>query len=268
MSELKQEEQVEYDTLHKALIAQGGATKGQVKAAGLKDPEGVARLTELGWINPANANEAATETVVIEREVCDDTCEYSGVGAACDRPDGSECSLVNAALDKANGIADNEDGGPTVFEPLVIGKPMGEGSKVDLHLNPESDDPIIKRALKIGIIPERIALFTDISALERECQLIKPQSTASKEVPPKKQLVREGYIIKGKPARIECTVELTEMRSRNVARCTYDEGQLGDFLRHERIEPRCVNNLNFDRCCVPNKRGMLVTVITIDYMKE
>lgn len=157
----------------------------------------------------------------------------------------------------------------TKTEPLMIGKPMGKGStgNVNLNLDPESDDPIIKRAIKIGILPERIALFTDISALERECQLIKPQSTALKEKP-KKQIVREGYIIKGEPTRIECIVELTELRSRNVPRCTYDEGQLGDFLRHERIEPRCVNNLNFDRCCTPDKRGMLVTVITIDYMKE
>ncbi len=156
----------------------------------------------------------------------------------------------------------------TVSEPL-IGKPIGKGSAGDPppYLDPGSDDPIIKRALKIGIIPEKIALYTDIGELERLCQLIKPQSTARK-VEKKKQIVREGYIIKGEPQQITCTVEMTPARAQHVARCTYDEGQLGDFLRHERIDPRCVNNLNFDRSCTVNKNGALVTVITIDFMKE
>ena len=157
-------------------------------------------------------------------------------------------------------------------EPLIIGKPVGVGTanKPPANLDPTSDDPIIKRALKIGIIPERIALFTSLEELKRQCQLIKPQSTALnalKKIMPKKQIVREGYIVRGDPARITCTVEMTVARSKNVARCTYDEGQLGDFLQHERIDARCVNNLYFDRCCTP-KKGVLVTVITIDYMKE
>jgi hypothetical protein len=100
--------------------------------------------------------------------------------------------------------------------------------------------------------------------------LIKPQTTAFdkiKKILPKKQIVRDGYLVKGEPTRITCTVEMTEARAKHVARCSFDEGRLGDFLRHERINPRCVNNLTFDRCCTP-KKGLLITVITIDYMKE
>jgi len=157
-------------------------------------------------------------------------------------------------------------------EPLIIGKPIGVGSanKPAANLDPTSDDPIIKRALKIGLPPERVALFTSLEELKRQCQLIKPQSTALnalKKILPKKQIVRDGYLVKGEPTRITCTVEMTEARAKHVARCSFDEGRLGDFLRHERINPRCVNNLNFDRCCTP-KKGMLTTVITIDYMKE
>jgi len=162
-----------------------------------------------------------------------------------------------------------DDKGDSVADGPLIGMPVGKGSTDEpaQPLDPESDHPVIKRALKIGIIPERIALFTDITELERQCQLIEPQSTATVGKP-KKQVIREGYIIKGEPERVECIIEMSPARAQHVARCTYDEGQLGDFLRHKRIDPRSVNNLNFDRSCTVNKRGVLVTVITIDYMKE
>jgi hypothetical protein len=170
------------------------------------------------------------------------------------------CSMLKDATDSVDEAGDTS--------PL-IGKPIGQGSTQEPapKLDPESDHPVIKRAIKIGMLPERIALFTDITELERQCQLIKPQSTVKPAEKAKKQVIRGGYIIKGKPATLECTVEMTEARSMHVARCNYDEGQLADFLRLERIDPRCINKLNFDRQCVP-KKGMLVTVITIDYMKE
>jgi hypothetical protein len=50
--ELSAEQQVEYDELYKTLVAQGGPTVGKLKAAGHKDPDGVARLVEFGWVNP------------------------------------------------------------------------------------------------------------------------------------------------------------------------------------------------------------------------
>lgn len=50
--ELTSEQQAEYDELHKELVAQGGPTKGRLKAAGIRNPGGVARLIELGWVNP------------------------------------------------------------------------------------------------------------------------------------------------------------------------------------------------------------------------
>jgi len=50
--ELSVEQQAEYDKLYKSLVAQGGPLIGKLKAAGHKDPNGVARLIELGWVNP------------------------------------------------------------------------------------------------------------------------------------------------------------------------------------------------------------------------
>jgi hypothetical protein len=180
--------------------------------------------------------------------------------------------LANTTPNAAKALTESNKSREVIAEMTVplIGKPIGKGSTANpaSKLDPESDHPVIKRAIKIGILPERIALFTDITELERQCQLIKPQSTAKAgKKKKKKQVIRGGYIIKGEPTIIKCTIEMTEARAQHVARCTYDEGQLGDFLRHERIDPRCVNNLTFNRCCVP-KRGMLVTVVTIDYMKE
>lgn len=69
MLELTEVEQVEYDGLYKALVAQGGPTVGKLKAAGHKDPEGVARLVELGWVNPeADAVVVDSEEVLVEVE--------------------------------------------------------------------------------------------------------------------------------------------------------------------------------------------------------
>lgn len=50
--ELSEVEQVEYDALHKELVAQGGPTKGHLKEAGRRAPEKVKRLMSLGWVSP------------------------------------------------------------------------------------------------------------------------------------------------------------------------------------------------------------------------
>ena len=78
--ELTAEQQTEYDELHKALVAQGGPTIGTLKTAGRNDPEGVARLAELGWVNPdgteevsdfAKAKKAAEEAEKIASDAID-----------------------------------------------------------------------------------------------------------------------------------------------------------------------------------------------------
>ena len=178
------------------------------------------------------------------------------------------CTMLKDALDSVDESPILPEENSELPDLPLIGKPIGIGSAGDPPpaLDPESDHPVIKRALKIGMIPEQIAKYTDMGELERYCQLIKPQVT-KETVIPKKQIVREGYIVRGEPNQITCIVEMTTARAAHVARCTYDEGQLADFLRHERIDPRTVNSLTFNRCCVP-KNNVLVTEITIDYMKE
>jgi len=78
--ELNEKQQTEYDELHKRLVAQGGPTIGTLKTAGRNDPEGVARLAELGWVNPdgteevsdfAKAKKAAEEAEKIASDAID-----------------------------------------------------------------------------------------------------------------------------------------------------------------------------------------------------
>lgn len=87
--ELTVEQQVEYDALHKELVAQGGPTIGKLKAAGHKDPDGVARLIELGWANPeevgtvdaTSEDEIQTEDVIDEFEAAEIEAEEAQIAA-------------------------------------------------------------------------------------------------------------------------------------------------------------------------------------------
>jgi hypothetical protein len=98
--ELSAEQQLEYDELYKKLVAQGGPLIGKLKAAGHKDPDGVARLVELGWVNPETTepNEPA--------EVQDDgrTEQVEGDLELAKK----EAAEAQAAADKANKLADEK----------------------------------------------------------------------------------------------------------------------------------------------------------------
>jgi hypothetical protein len=100
--ELTAEQQVEYDALYKELVAQGGPKIGKLKAAGLKDPEGVARLIELGWVNP--------EAPIIESGVSENTgIEYmktNPVSAVLRKPEETELEAAKQAAEEAQEVAE------------------------------------------------------------------------------------------------------------------------------------------------------------------
>jgi hypothetical protein len=84
--ELTAEQQIEYDVMHKAFVAQGGPNAGKLKAAGHKDPDGVACLVALGWVNP-EAVELEIETEEVDTDLkCSDCHIY-----------GTECDNTNPA---------------------------------------------------------------------------------------------------------------------------------------------------------------------------
>lgn len=92
--ELTADQQVEYDKLYKELVAQGGPKVGKLKAAGLKDPDGVARLVELGWVNP-EAVEPEIETEEVDTELkCSDCHIY---GTECDNTNPADPACDNFA---------------------------------------------------------------------------------------------------------------------------------------------------------------------------
>lgn len=94
--ELTAEQQAEYDVLFKELVAQGGPKVGKLKAAGNKDPDGVARLIELGWVNPdAVATHRTIVNIATGKET--DVRDYSGLTKETDKaPVGPEESELEA----------------------------------------------------------------------------------------------------------------------------------------------------------------------------
>jgi len=93
--ELTAEQQTEYDELHKGLVAQGGPTIGTLKTAGRNDPEGVARLIELGWVNPEIADDGRTEQV-------EGDLEFEAAKKAAEEAE----KIASDAIDKANRAAE------------------------------------------------------------------------------------------------------------------------------------------------------------------
>ena len=94
--ELNEKQQTEYDELHKALVAQGGPTIGTLKTAGRNDPEGVARLAELGWFNPESVGEE--EFDIEETGVNPEASEFEAAKKAAEEAE----KIASDAIDKAN----------------------------------------------------------------------------------------------------------------------------------------------------------------------
>ena len=122
----------------------------------------------------------------------------------------------------------------------------------------------IDRAKVLGMTDEQIATYSDPVILKMACDQIKPQATAysveKKPVPVRRQFT-------GEPAQATCVIEITETRATHVHRCNYDEGQLGDFCRRQRIDVASIEKLTFIRDCLPDKRRYLTTTVIIDYRK-
>lgn len=123
---------------------------------------------------------------------------------------------------------------------------------------------IVKRAQKIGMSNEMISTYSDAAALQMACQVIKPQATSKpffrKRPPPEMR-------IKGEPANITFTSEITEARAGLVNRVTYDEGQMNDFLRRERIDLRSIQHVRVDRNFEADCHSILSTGFIINYLK-
>ena len=124
---------------------------------------------------------------------------------------------------------------------------------------------IVKRAKNLGFTDEQIATYTDPVALKIACDQVKPQATLYSE--PEKKVTHHRRFV-GEPAQAICVTEITEVRASHVPRCTYDEGQLGDFCRRERIAPDSIQKLTFTRDCVLTDQKVFITKIVIDYLKK
>ena len=119
------------------------------------------------------------------------------------------------------------------------------------------------RARKIGWTDEQIAAFSDHTSLQMACQRVKPQATAQAEPKPKR---KPQPSMKGEPASISFTSEISETRAVHVSRVTYDEMQMNDFIRKQRINLRSIQKVTLERDFVP-VRGQLITEMCIDYVK-
>ncbi len=120
------------------------------------------------------------------------------------------------------------------------------------------------RATKIvGFTDEQIATYPDAVSLEMACQRIKPQASAIAAVRPKLTVPSR---LKGEPATIDFTSEISEVRAAHIQRPSYDDMQMNDFLRRERIDLRSVQMVTLVR----DYRvvgGVMTTEMCIDYVK-
>ena len=125
---------------------------------------------------------------------------------------------------------------------------------------------LYERATKIiGWTDEQIATFSDAASLEMACQRIKPQASAiaaTKRKPPP----HSDYLPKGESVSIDFTSEISIARAVHVQRTSYDEMQMNDFLRRERIDLRSVQMVTLVRDYKP-VNGIMTTEMCIDYLK-
>jgi len=129
---------------------------------------------------------------------------------------------------------------------------------------------LIERAKKIGFSDEQIAAYTDPEALEMACNRIKPQVTAPPPKKKKRQIFRPFKDKpKGKPAQATCISEINTIRAAHVIRAGYDESNMGVFCRQHKpkILPESIQKVTVVRDYVPNKRDILTSTITIDYLE-
>jgi hypothetical protein len=129
---------------------------------------------------------------------------------------------------------------------------------------------LIERAKSIGFTDEQIGTYTDVEALERACNQIKPQATP--HLPPKPRQIYKSFPDepKGEPAQAVCTSQINTMRAAHVQRADYDEMNLQTFCRHHKpkIISETIQKVTVERDYVPDKRGILTSTMVIDYLKK
>ena len=122
---------------------------------------------------------------------------------------------------------------------------------------------LVKRAEDCGLRVDQIVNYTDPAALTIMCDQLKPLATAYSGV---KRVVRPHRRPKGEPAQVTMKSEISELRASHVARYSYDEGQLHEYCRRNRIDLMSIIKLTFERFCVPTG-STFTTEIIIDYLK-
>ena len=170
-------------------------------------------------------------------------------------------SLV-AAIEVAEGSTKAKGRISPVIEPKIGVEKAKVAGEVPAEL--------IERAIKIGFTDEQINSYIDPEALEMACSRIKPQATP--QPPPKKRQIFRPFKEKpkGKPAKATCISEISTLRAAHVIRAGYDQSNMEVFCRQHKpkILPESIQKVIVVRDYVPNKRGILTSTITIDYLKE
>ena len=122
---------------------------------------------------------------------------------------------------------------------------------------------LVDRAKDCGLRVDQIVNYTDPAALTIMCDQLKPVATAHTGV---KRVIRPYRRPKGEPAQVTMKSEISELRASHVARYSYDEGQLHEYCRRNKIDLMSIIKITFVRNCVPNG-STFTTEIIIDYLK-
>ncbi len=131
-------------------------------------------------------------------------------------------------------------------------------------IEPEIGDALVERAKSAGFSSEQIATYSDPAQLEAACNRVKPQMNVDTAV--KQRPVVAYQEPEGKPVQAKLTTEITLARSQNVKRCDYDNMIMQSFIRREKITG--ITKITIEQNCVPSKKDLLTSTITIDYRKK
>jgi hypothetical protein len=239
---LEFDENAKYEDLWKLLTAQ----EGQVLVVSPDDR--AERLSEVREPFPPELVERAGK-IGMSAEIIDTYADAATLKAACD---------------KISPLTTEEPEARLGDERITKAKPAPLDS-----FPPE----LVERAKSIGFSPEQIDTYTDPVSLRMACDQIKPQVTPHPPPEPESPLgprqpckPKEGP--KGEPAQAVFTSTITTVRAEHLVRAGYDDGNLGAFLRQQKIRPETIQRVTVIRDYVPNERGILTTTMVIDYLKK
>ena len=214
--ELTEAEQVEYNTLEKELVAQGGPTKGKLKAAGHRNPDGVARLVELGWVNPEAADIIADAIEPPEAPDVDVAAATGGTTDAIAPSSDTELAPLEFAaglLDRAKKVGltqEQIETYPTAADLLDALNAMSPKTNPDIKVQPATD----KEKVIESDVPDK---FEFVSKLERK--FISKNRAQHDEQNLQAELRRINRIYGAqKPVKIVATTEFEADKDNNL--CT------------------------------------------------